>query len=60
LETVKNNFLKKKLGLENDDSELDTAIKEVCQELGASNRSKYRVLFYALLAIKFNKESVYA
>jgi len=60
LDTVKNNFLKKKLGLENDESELDAAIKEVCVQLGTSNRSKYRVLFYALLTMKFNKESIYA
>ncbi len=59
LETVKNNFLRKKLGLTNSDEELDKAIKEVCEELGTSNRSKYRVHFYALLAMKFNKESVY-
>jgi len=60
LETIKNNFLKKKLGLTNSDEELDIAIKEVCEQLGTSNRSKYRVHFYALLAMKFNKESVYA
>ena len=60
LDTVKNNFLKKKLGLTHDDAELDAAIKEVCEKLGTSNRSKYRVHFYALLAIKFNKESIYA
>ncbi len=60
LNTVKTNFLKKKLGLTNDDTELDAAIKEVCEELGTSNRSKYRVHFYALLAMKFNKEDVYA
>ncbi len=60
LETVKNNFLKKKLGLSNDDSELDAAIKEVCEQLGTSNKSKYRVHFYALLAMKFNKTDIYA
>ncbi len=59
LETVKNNFLKKKLGLTNDDSELDAAIKEVCEQLGTSNRNKYRVHFYALLAMKFNKTDIY-
>jgi hypothetical protein len=59
LETVKKNFLKKKLGLSNDDAELDSAIQEVCAELGSSNRSKYRVHFYALLAMKFNKTDVY-
>jgi hypothetical protein len=60
LETVKTNFLKKKLGLTNDDAELDAAIQEVCETLGKSNKSKYRVHFYALLAMKFKKESVYA
>lgn len=60
LETVKNNFLKKKLGLTNEDSEFDAAIKEVCEQLGTSNRSKYRVHFYALLAMKFNKTDIYA
>ncbi|HTO38261.1 MAG TPA: DUF2853 family protein [Brumimicrobium sp.] len=58
LETVKKNFLIKKLGL-NDGPELDKAIGEVVEKLGASNRNKYRALFYALLAIKFKKESVY-
>jgi hypothetical protein len=59
LETVRNSFLKKKLGLTNDDVELDAAIKEVCEQLGTSNRSKYRVHFYALLAMKFDKTDVY-
>jgi len=59
LETVKKNFLIKKLGLEDSD-ELDSAIKEVCQQMGSSNRNKYRALFYALLAKKFKKEEVYA
>ncbi|NPA73131.1 MAG: DUF2853 family protein [Epsilonproteobacteria bacterium] len=60
LATVRNNFLKKKLGLTNDDSELDAAIKEVCDQMGSSNRNKYRAIFYYLLVKKFNKESVYA
>ena len=57
--TVKNNFLIKKLGLA-DGPELDAAIDEVVETLGKSNRNKYRALFYALLTIKFKKESVYA
>jgi len=60
LETVKNNFLKKKLGVTADDAALDKAIKEVCEEMGSSNKHKYRAIFYALLAQKFHKESVYA
>ncbi len=58
LETVKKNFLIKKLGL-NDGPELDKAIEDVVEQLGRSNRNKYRALVYALLAIKFNKQSVY-
>ncbi|MCK4442841.1 MAG: DUF2853 family protein [Sulfurovaceae bacterium] len=59
LETVRENFLKKKLGLTDNDKELDKAIKEVCEKLGTSNRSKKRVHMYALLAMKFDKVSIY-
>lgn len=58
LETVKNNFLIKKLGLK-DDAKLDAAIKEVCEQLGSSNRNKYRAMFYYLLTKKFGKENMY-
>lgn len=60
LETVKKNFLVKKLGLEKDDQVFDVAIKKVCEKMGTSNRSKYRALFYALLTQEFKKESIYA
>jgi len=60
LETVKKNYLQKKLGLDTDDATLDTAIKGVCEAMGSSNRNKYRALFYALLCKEFGKESVYA
>ena len=60
LKTVKNNFLKKKLALTNDESELDAAIKGVCEKMGTSNRNKYRAIFYYFLVEKFNKQSVYA
>jgi len=60
LARVRDNFLKKKLGLNDSDETLDAAIKEVCEKMGSSNRNKYRALFYALLAKKFGKESVYA
>ncbi len=59
LETVKKNFLMKKLGLD-DSPELDDAIKKVCETMGSSNRNKYRALFYALLAKEMGKESIYA
>ncbi len=58
LETVKNNYLIKKLGL-SDGPKLDDAIKEVCEQLGTSNRNKYRAMFYYLLCVKFGKQNVY-
>ncbi len=58
LETVKNNFLINKLGLE-DGPELDAAIKEVCETMGTSNRDKYRACFYYLLVKKFGKEAMF-
>ena len=58
LATVKNNYLIKKLGLD-DTTKLDDAIKKVCNQLGTSNRSKYRAMFYYLLCKEFGKESVY-
>ncbi len=60
LDTVKKNFLQKKLGLSASDADLDAAIKKACEAMGSSNRHKYRALFYALLAKEFGKESVYA
>ncbi|WP_306350915.1 DUF2853 family protein [Flavobacterium sp. '19STA2R22 D10 B1'] len=58
LETVKNNFLIKKLGLK-DGPELDKAIDSVIEKYGRSNKNKYRVVVYYLLATHFKKESVY-
>ena len=57
LDTVRRNFLVKKLGLELSKEELDAVIQEVCQEL-KSTRTKYRATFYYRLAQKFKKESV--
>jgi len=58
LATVKNNYLIKKLGLK-DSPKLDEAIAEVVEQLGKSNRNKYRACFYYLLCVKFDKASVY-
>ena len=58
LDTVKNNFLIKKLGL-TDGSELDKGIDAVMEKYGRSNKNKYRVVVYYLLVIHFKKESVY-
>ena len=58
LETVKNNFLIKKLGLP-DGPHLMHAIKEVIREYGTSERTKYRAVVYYILARRFKKESAY-
>lgn len=58
LATVKKNYLIKKLGLK-DTPKLDTAIAEVMDKMGKSNRKKYRALVYASLCKKFKKGSVY-
>lgn len=59
LETVKNNFLIGKLGL-SDGPALDEGIQAVVEQYGASNREKYRAVFYYLLTKHFGKESVYS
>ena len=59
LNTVINSFLKGKLGLKESDEKLKEAVMEVCEKMGKSNPNKHRALFYALLAKKFGKESVY-
>lgn len=58
LDTVKNNFLIKKLGL-TDGAALDAGLEAVMEQYGKSNRSKYRAVVYYLLAVHFKKESVY-
>ncbi len=58
LETVKKNFLIKKLGLA-DSPALDKAIEEVIERIGKSERNKYRAVVYYMLVKKFDKESVY-
>jgi len=60
LGTVRNSFLKKKLQLTSSDDELNDAIKNVCEQMGKSNRNKYRAIFYYLLTKKFNKQNIYA
>jgi len=58
LDTVKNNFLVKKLGLA-DTPALYEAIDAVLEKYGKSNKHKYRPVVYYLLTVHFNKESVY-
>ncbi len=58
LETVKTNFLIKKLGLA-DSPQLMAAIKSVLETYGQSERHKYRAVVYYMLTKHFGKESVY-
>lgn len=58
LETVKKNFLIKKLGLD-DGPKLDEAIAAVMEQYGKSNRNKYRAVVYYLLTKHFSKEAIY-
>ena len=58
LETVKKNFLIKKLGLK-DGPELMAAIDSVIETYGKSERNKYRAVVYYMLTKHFGKESVY-
>ena len=59
LETVKNNFLIKKLGL-SDGPELMEAINKAMETYGMSERSKYRAVVYYMLTKHFGKEAVYS
>lgn len=58
LDTVKNNFLIKKLGL-SAGPDLDKGIEAVIEKYGKSNKNKYRAVVYYLLTLHFKKESVY-
>jgi len=59
LETVKNSFLVKKLGLA-DGPQLMDAINSVIDTYGRSERTKYRAVVYYMLVKHFGKESVYS
>jgi Protein of unknown function (DUF2853) len=55
-DTVRENFLKKKLGLAQSDDDLNAAVDAVCATM-KEDRFKSRLVFYYLLAEKFNKLS---
>lgn len=52
-DTVRKNFLQKKLGLTHNDDALNAAIEEVCAKM-KDDRFKSRLVFYYLLADKYN------
>lgn len=59
LETVRDSFLIKKLGL-TDGPQLMDAIDKVIETYGRSERSKYRAVIYYMLVKHFGKEAVYS
>ncbi len=56
LARVRDSWCKKKLALANPDTELDKAIKDICDKM-KGDKSKSRVAFYYLLAEKYGKLS---
>lgn len=56
LETIKKNFLIKKLGCK-DGPELDKALAKAVTKIGKSRRNKLRPVFYYLLVKDLKKES---
>ncbi|MEM1258309.1 MAG: DUF2853 family protein [Bacteroidota bacterium] len=58
LDTVKNNFLIKKLGLP-DGPELLNAVNSIIEQYGTSEKNKHRAVIYYKLAKHFGKESIY-
>ena len=59
LETIRANFLVKKLGLA-DGPELRAGIDKAIETYGRSNRNKHRAVLYYLLTRHFGREAVYA
>lgn len=59
LKTVRENFLKKKLGLKDSDEKLDAIIADVAEQMKA-DRMKERLTFYYLCAKKAGKLSVFS
>jgi hypothetical protein len=58
LETVKKNYLMKKLGMA-DSPKLMEGINAVMEKYGSSNRNKHRAVVYYMLCKHFKKQSVY-
>jgi hypothetical protein len=59
LDTIKANFLRKKLGLAEGPQLMD-AINAVIETYGRSERNKHRAVVYYMLVKHFGKEAVYA
>lgn len=58
LATIRENFVKKKLGIKDSDADIDAAIKSVGEAYGMSNRNKKRAVIYACLMKHYGKTSL--
>lgn len=58
LETVRRNFMQKKLGLKAG-PELNEALDAVIETYGRSERNKYRAVIYYMLVKRFGKEALF-
>lgn len=57
-ETVKNSFIKNKLGV-SDSAKADAALNKAMDTYGRSTKNKYRAVVYYLITKELKKESVY-
>lgn len=58
LERIRENFVKKKLGVKDSDADIDAAIKKVGEKYGMSVRNKKRAVVYALLMHHYGVKSL--
>ena len=58
LETIKDNFVKKKLQVTDSDEEIHAAIKKVGEKYGMSNRNKKRAIVYAMLMSHYDVKTL--
>lgn len=56
--TLKENFIKKKLGI-SDEAQIDEAVEKVFGQMGKSNPRKFRAVLCYLLVLHFKKENLY-
>ncbi|MEO1713797.1 MAG: DUF2853 family protein [Bacteroidota bacterium] len=59
LRYIREAFLKGQLELDLPNEQLDLGIREVCEQMGPSNRHKQRAIFYYLLTVKFKRQEVF-
>ena len=58
LARIRENFVKKKLGIKDSDADIDAAIKSVGEKYGMSVRNKKRAVVYACLMNHYGKTSL--